>query len=193
MYSSRLKPSLDFIVALMAIIILSPIFLIVAAAIKIDSKGSVFFLQERLGKDGEIFNICKFRSMRTDLDFKTDKTLSTDPRITQVGRFIRKTSLDEIPQLINILNGDMSFIGPRPPLPHYPRRYEEYSLCDRKRFCVKPGISGLAAIRQREIHDWDKNIPLDVEYAENISAILDLELFINSLFAFFKTNNIYSK
>ena len=193
MLYTTLKHFVDRCVSFVAIVILSPLILGVAVAIIVDSKGSPFFKQERLGLKGKVFKIVKFRSMRTDLNFKTDETLSTDPRITKVGRFIRKTSLDEIPQLINILKGEMSFIGPRPPLPHYPRKYNEYTDFDRQRFNVKPGISGLAAIRQREEHDWDKNIPLDVEYAEKISAKLDFQLFMTSLFAFFKTDNIYTK
>jgi lipopolysaccharide/colanic/teichoic acid biosynthesis glycosyltransferase len=117
----------------------------------------------------------------------------TDPRITSVGRFIRKTSIDELPQLLNILKGDMSFIGPRPPVTTFPKRYEEYSEFERQRFYVKPGISGLAAIRCREIHDWDINIPIDVEYVKTLSFKNDTRLFILSLAAFLKTDNIYSK
>lgn len=115
-----------------------------------------------------------------------------DPRITNVGDFLRKTSLDEIPQLINILVGDMSFIGPRPPLTFIPHKIEDYNDFERKRFQVKPGISGLAAIRCREIHDWNINIPIDVEYVEHLSFVLDFSLFIRSLLVFFKTDNIYS-
>jgi lipopolysaccharide/colanic/teichoic acid biosynthesis glycosyltransferase len=130
--------------------------------------------------------------MSTTSTFKTNKTLSTDPRITKVGRFIRKTSLDEIPQLINVIRGEMSFIGPRPPLTNFPVKFEDYNDFDRRRFDVKPGISGLAAIRQREVHDWYQNFPLDVEYVENMSLRLDIKLFFLSLFTFFNTKNIYS-
>jgi lipopolysaccharide/colanic/teichoic acid biosynthesis glycosyltransferase len=119
--------------------------------------------------------------------------LESDPKITKVGRFIRKTSLDEIPQLINILKGDMSFIGPRPPVVHYPKKYEDYTTYEKQRFEVKPGLSGLAAIRAREINDWSLIIPVDVEYVQNISFRLDAKLFFSSLFVFFRTDNVYTK
>lgn len=193
MYTHFFKPLFDITLALIAIVILLPVFVIVAIAIRLDSPGSALFFQNRLGKNGVVFKICKFRSMRNDVNFKTNETLATDPRITRVGQFIRKTSLDEIPQLFNIVKGDMSFIGPRPPVPTFPKRYEEYNNFEKKRFNVKPGISGLAAIRQREVHDWNLNIPVDVEYVEKISFKMDCSLFISSLTVFFKTYNIYSK
>jgi lipopolysaccharide/colanic/teichoic acid biosynthesis glycosyltransferase len=187
-----LKELFDRSVAFVILIVLMPLFLIIAFFIKIDSKGSILFLQNRLGKNGAVFKICKFRTMRTDTNFKTTETLATDPRITNFGKILRKTSLDEIPQLINIIKGEMSFIGPRPPLTTYPKIYNEYNEFERKRFNVKPGVSGLAAIKQREVHDWNLNIPVDVEYVEKISFKLDMKLFIASLFVFFKTDNIYS-
>jgi len=193
MYTHFFKPLFDITLALIAIVILLPVFVVVAIAIRLDSPGSAMFFQNRLGKNGVVFKICKFRSMRNDVNFKTNETLATDPRITRVGQFIRKTSLDEIPQLFNIVKGDMSFIGPRPPVPTFPKRYEEYNNFEKKRFNVKPGISGLAAIRQREVHDWNLNIPVDVEYVEKISFKMDCSLFISSLTVFFKTYNIYSK
>jgi len=195
MYRRFIKPAFDFVVALIAIIVLIPILILVAIAIKLNSKGSVFFLQERLGKNGRVFKIFKFRSMRTDIvTYKFGEVLTeNNPQITYTGKFIRKTSIDEIPQLINILKGDMSFIGPRPPVTFYPKKYEDYTDFEKQRFSVKPGISGLAAVRQREINDWSKNIPVDVEYVQNISFLLDLKLFLVSLLAFFRTDNIYTK
>jgi len=193
MYTHFFKPLFDITLALIAIVILLPVFAIVAIAIRLDSPGSALFFQNRLGKNGVVFKICKFRSMRNDVNFKTNETLATDPRITRIGHFIRKTSLDEIPQLFNIVKGDMSFIGPRPPVPTFPKQYEEYNDFEKKRFNVKPGISGLAAIRQREVHDWNLNIPVDVEYVEKISFKMDLKLFLSSLSVFFNTRNIYSK
>ncbi|MCX6238331.1 MAG: sugar transferase [Bacteroidia bacterium] len=192
MYKSVIKPILDWIIAMFAFVILSPILFIIAVAIKIDSQGSVFFLQNRLGKNGKVFKVIKFRSMRSDSNYKTRNTMESDPRITKVGQFIRKTSLDEIPQIINILKGEMSFIGPRPPVVNYPKKYEDYTDFERQRFLVKPGISGLAAIRCREVHDWNINIPIDIEYVTNLSFKLDLKLFIASLITFFKTDNIYT-
>jgi undecaprenyl phosphate N,N'-diacetylbacillosamine 1-phosphate transferase len=194
MYKYIIKPLFDWGIALCALLILSPVFLIVAIAIKINSPGPVFFIQNRLGRDGKIFKIIKFRSMRTDSPAKKDNKLyETDPRITQVGRFIRKTSIDEIPQILNILKGEMSFIGPRPPVTTFPKRFEEYNEFERHRFDVKPGISGLAAVRCREIHDWDINIPIDVEYVNTLCFKNDIKLFLVSLTAFLKTNNIYGK
>jgi len=194
LYKSNLKPAIDWVIALVALVILSPLLILVSLAIKLDSKGPVFFMQDRLGLHGKVYRIFKFRSMVVITSGKTDNKLyKDDPRITKVGRFIRKTSIDELPQLINILAGDMSFIGPRPPVPHFPKRIEEYNSFEYQRFLVKPGISGLAAIRCREIHDWDINIPIDVEYVKNYSFTYDAKLFLASLLAFFKTNNIYRK
>lgn len=194
MYLRIIKPVADFIGALIAIIVLSPVFVLVPIAIMLNSPGPVFFLQERLGKNGRIFKIFKFRSMRTDIvTYKFGEVLTENhPQITYTGKFIRKTSIDEIPQLINILMGEMSFIGPRPPVTFYPKKYEEYTEFEKQRFNVKPGISGLAAVRQREINDWSKNIPVDVEYVKDVSLWLDLRLFLISLLAFFRTDNIYS-
>ena len=155
----------------------------------------MFFLQERLGKNGRIFKIVKFRSMRTDINsYKFGEVLTeNNPQITRTGKFLRKTSIDEIPQLINILKGEMSFIGPRPPVTFYPKKYEEYTDFEKQRFLVKPGISGLAAIKQREINDWSKNIPVDIQYVNSISMWLDIKLFAASLLVFFRTDNIYTK
>ena len=179
---------------MVAIIFLIPLFIIISVLIRIDSPGPVFFLQDRLGMRGKIFKIIKFRSMRTDLPKAgTSQLYETDPRITSVGRFIRKTSIDELPQILNILKGDMSFIGPRPPVTNFPKKYGEYTEFEKQRFCVKPGISGLAAVKCREIHDWSINIPIDVEYVNTLSFKNDARLFLLSLTAFIRTDNIYSK
>lgn len=191
-YAFLIKPIFDFFIALFAILLLSPIFLLAIVAIRFDSRGPAFFIQERVGRNGLVFKIYKFRSMSVDMQYQTNQTLSSDPRITKVGHFIRKTSIDELPQLINILKGDMSFIGPRPPLPHYPKVFADYNEFEKQRFLVKPGMSGYAAVKQRAVHDWNQNIPLDVEYVKRISFLLDAHLFIYSLFAFFRTNNIYT-
>lgn len=194
MYKSIIKPASDFIIALIALIMLFPFFLIVAIAITIDSPGSALFLQERLGMNGQVFKLYKFRSMSKGLNkLSGGKLFENDSRITKVGQFIRKTSIDELPQLINILKGEMSFIGPRPPVTYFPKKFEEYSDFEKIRFNVKPGISGLAQIRCREIHDWDINIPIDVEYVQNFSFSNDFKLFLKSIFVFFKTNNVYRK
>jgi undecaprenyl phosphate N,N'-diacetylbacillosamine 1-phosphate transferase len=192
MYKQVFKPILDWILALIAFILLSPILLFVAIVIRIDSSGSALFLQERLGRNGKVFRVYKFRSMTNGINKLTDgKLYDNDPRITRVGNFIRKTSIDELPQLINILRGDMSFIGPRPPVTYFPKKYDEYTDFEKIRFNVRPGISGLAQIRCREIHDWNVNIPIDVEYVRNYSFLYDMNLFLKSVLVFFKTDNVY--
>jgi undecaprenyl phosphate N,N'-diacetylbacillosamine 1-phosphate transferase len=193
-YKSFFKPLLDWITAVVGFIFLLPLFAGISLAIKLDSKGPVLFMQQRLGRFGRIFNVYKFRSMIVQNKMTGDNKLyENDPRITRVGRFIRKTSLDELPQLLNILSGDMSFIGPRPPVTYFPKKIEEYNDFEYQRFLVKPGISGLAQVRGREIHDWDINIPIDVEYVQNYSFVYDLKLFLASLLFFFKSDNIYRK
>jgi undecaprenyl phosphate N,N'-diacetylbacillosamine 1-phosphate transferase len=194
-YKKYFKLFLDCVLAFIGILLLSPLMLLISLAIKIDSKGPVLFKQPRLGLNGFVFQIFKFRSMVSDQScfHKARKIYEDDPRITKVGRFIRKTSLDEIPQLFNIIKGEMSFIGPRPPLPYFPKKYEDYTDYEKQRFTVKPGISGLAQTRCREVHDWEVNILIDVEYVNNYSFMYDLKLFLASLCFFFKTDNIYRK
>lgn len=195
MYRRFIKPLIDRILAIFAILLLFPVFVLISVAIKIDSKGPVFFRQARLGRNGKIFYIFKFRSMVSDQSSyrKPLKIYEDDPRITVSGSILRKTSLDELPQLINIARGEMSFIGPRPPLTWFPKPFEEYSESEKQRFTVKPGLSGLAQVRCREIHDWKVKIPIDVEYVNNLSFTNDVKLFLRSLSAFFKTDNVYSK
>jgi undecaprenyl phosphate N,N'-diacetylbacillosamine 1-phosphate transferase len=194
MYKLFLKPFLDWIIAFCALIVLIPFFILIAVLIQIDSKGPAFFFQERLGRYGKVFKVIKFRSMYFDrAPTGSHKLYENDPRITKVGSFIRKTSIDELPQILNILKGEMSFIGPRPPVINFPKKYEDYSESERPRFLVKPGISGLAQIRCREVHDWDINIPIDAEYVQNYSFIYDLKLFLASLTSFFRSDNIYRR
>ena len=195
MYKTFFKPLFDWLIAFVAIIILMPLFLVVALAIKIDSRGPVFFRQERLGRLGRVFNIYKFRSMRNDIYVPVGSVIvyENDPRITRIGKFIRKTSIDELPQLFNIIKGEMSFIGPRPPVTNFPKKYNEYNEEEKARFYVKPGLSGLVHVRQREINDWNLNIPVDLEYVRNYSFFYDLRLFICSVLIFFRTDNIYTR
>jgi len=195
MYKTYFKSLIDWIIAFMALIVLMPLFLVVAFAIKCESKGPVIFRQERLGRFGKVFKIWKFRSMSNSIDIPVGsvKVFENDQRITSIGKFIRKTSIDELPQLINILKGEMSLIGPRPPVPYYPKNYNEYTDIEKIRFTVKPGISGLVQVRQREINDWDINIPVDIEYVQRCSFWFDLRLLLSSLLVFFRTDNIYSR
>lgn len=178
-----IKRVLDFLLSFVALIILSPLFLIIAICIKIDSKGPVFFKQERLGKDGEIFLIYKFRTM-VDGAIHMGSGLRTDegdPRITKVGGFLRKTSLDELPQLINVLKGEMSIVGPRPPVPYHPHKYEDYSEEQKLRFTVLPGITGYAQINGRNEIEWDERIKYDIYYARNWSLGLDFKIFFRTI------------
>ena len=195
MYRTFFKPICDHILAFLALVILLPVFLAVAVAIKCDSAGPVFFRQERLGLMGKVFRIYKFRSMTHDNNTRVGSVtvFENDPRITRTGKFIRKTSMDELPQLINILLGEMSFIGPRPPVPYFPKHYEEYTDTEKIRFTVRPGLSGLVQVRHREINDWNINIPVDIEYVRKCSFWFDLKLFLASLLVFFRTDNIYSR
>lgn len=194
MYKRYFKVLIDWFIAFFAIILLFPLLLIVAILIRIDSVGNPIFIQERLGYKGKVFKLYKFRSMSQGVNkMHNGKLFDNDPRISKVGHFIRKTSIDELPQLLNILKTEMSFIGPRPPVTYYPKNYDAYTEFEKKRFLVRPGISGLAQIRCREIHDWNINIPIDVEYVENFSFKNDVRLFAKSLLVFFKTTNIYRK
>lgn len=188
-----IKCIIDFVLALIGLIVLLPLFLIIAILIKIDSKGPVFFLQERLGKDGKVFKIYKFRTM-VDGAVNIGSGLRTDEgdsRITKVGNVLRKTSLDEIPQIINILKGEMSIIGPRPPVPYHPRKYEEYSNEQKKRFIVRPGISGYAQVVLRNSGTWDERIELDVQYVDKMSFRFDFYIFFRTIYTVIKKDNIY--
>lgn len=195
MYRRFIKPFIDRLLAIIVLVLLLPVFIVISIAIKLDSKGPVFFRQARLGRNGKVFYIFKFRSMVNDQSSfrKPLKIYEDDPRITFTGSIIRKTSLDELPQLFNIVRGEMSFIGPRPPLTWFPKPFEDYSEFEKQRFSVKPGLSGLAQIRCREIHDWNVKIPIDVEYVNNLSLTYDTKIFLRSLLSFFKTDNVYSK
>lgn len=183
-FYSCIKRIMDIILSVIALIILSPILLVVSIAIKIDSKGPVIFKQERIGKNGKVFKIYKFRSMVVGAEKKGTGVYSdkNDARVTKVGKFIRATSIDELPQLVNILKGEMSFIGPRPVLTYHPWKYEEYTEEQLKRFIVRPGVTGLAQINGRKQVEWNKRIEYDVEYVENISFILDLKIFFKTIY-----------
>lgn len=178
------KRCIDVILALIAIIVLSPVFLVVSLLIKIDSKGSVMFKQERLGVNGKTFEILKFRSMIMNAEHTGSGVYSgkNDSRVTAVGKFLRASSLDEIPQFINILKGDMSFIGPRPPLTYHPWELEEYTDEQRRMFEVKPGITGWAQVHGRKDVEWNKRIKLNVWYVDNMSLLLDTKNFFMTIF-----------
>lgn len=172
------KRFLDIIVSALGIFLLSPLIIITAIMIKIESPGPVFFKQERLGVEGKVFRIYKFRSMCLDAEKGGVYEKEGDKRVTRVGKLIRKTSIDEIPQLINILKGQMSLIGPRPPLTYHPWKYEEYTQEQKKMFLVKPGVSGWAQIKGRKSVEWEKRIKLNIEYIDKISFLLDLKILL---------------
>ncbi len=168
------KRIVSFIMALLLIVVTSPVMLLVALAIKIeDFKGPILFKQERPGKDEKIFKIYKFRTMKTQLEDINGRALSDFERLTKVGRILRKTSLDELPQFFNVLKGDMSFIGPRPLLVQYLPYYNERQ---HKRHNVRPGISGWAQVNGRNSIDWEEKFELDVWYVEHVSLALDLKI-----------------
>ena len=177
------KRALDVTFSLIGTAVSSPILLAVAAAVKLDSKGPVIFKQERLGKDGKVFEMYKFRSMCVCAEHMGTGQYSYkgDSRVTRVGKIIRATSLDELPQFINILKGDMSFIGPRPTLTYHPWKLEEYTDFQRRRFEVRPGITGLAQVHGRKAIDWNDRIKYDVEYVDNLSLGLDCKILFQTV------------
>jgi len=177
MYQIFGKRFLDLIVAIMAFILLSPLFFIVLILLFIANKGSPFFFQQRPGKNEKIFNIIKFKTMN---DAKDDQgnLLPDAQRLTRIGGFVRKTSLDEMPQLLNVIKGDMSLIGPRPLLVSYLDLYDEV---EKKRHNVRPGITGWAQVNGRNAIDWETKFKLDVYYVENLSLALDIKILLKTI------------
>ncbi len=171
MYAHFFKPLFDFIGALFLLLLLSPIILGVMVLLAIANRGSVFFTQPRPGKNERIFNVIKFKTMNDKKDASGNLLPDAD-RLTAIGRFIRSTSIDELPQLINVLKGDMSFIGPRPLRVHYLPLYTDEQ---KRRHLVKPGISGWAQVNGRNAISWQKKFELDVWYVDHISFLTDLK------------------
>jgi lipopolysaccharide/colanic/teichoic acid biosynthesis glycosyltransferase len=173
MYKNFLKSVSDFFIAFLGVLVLSPLLLIVTVGLFFANQGKPFFFQLRPGKNGKHFNIIKFKTMNDKMD-TTGVLLNDAARLTKIGSFVRKTSLDEIPQLINVIKGDMSLIGPRPLLPEYLPLYNEFQ---NKRHEVKPGITGWAQVNGRNAISWEKKFEYDVWYVNNISFILDVKIF----------------
>ncbi|MGM0408479.1 MAG: sugar transferase [Bacteroidota bacterium] len=173
LYENVIKRIMDIIISLMGLLILSPVFIMVSIVLLISNNGKPFFFQKRPGKNEYIFSIIKFKTMNDNKDENGD-LLPFDQRITKTGAFIRKYSLDEIPQLLNVLKGDMSLIGPRPLLIQYLPLYNDWQ---KKRHDVKPGITGWAQVKGRNAITWKKKFELDVWYCENISFMLDMKIF----------------
>ena len=178
-YKNGLKRVLDCAIALPVLLVAAIPMALIAIAIKLDSPGPVVFRQQRLGKNGKVFDMLKFRSMCLNAEHTGSGVYSEkgDKRVTRVGKFLRATSLDELPQLINILRGDMALIGPRPPLTYHPWPLEEYSPEQRRMFEVRPGITGWAQINGRKAVEWHRRIELNVWYVDHVSFLLDVKIF----------------
>lgn len=187
MYKHFFKRFFDILFSLLGIIVAAIPMLIIAIAIKIDSKGPVIFKQERVGKNGKVFHILKFRSMCVGAEHQGSGVYSGkgDKRITRVGGLLRKTSLDEIPQLFSVLKGDMSFIGPRPPLTYHPWPLDQYTEEQKRMFEVRPGITGWAQINGRKDVEWNKRIKLNVWYVDHVSMSLDIKILFKTVFKVF--------
>ncbi|MDA2240397.1 sugar transferase [Bacillus cereus group sp. Bc222] len=196
-----IKRLMDMFGALCGIVLLLPIFIIVTILIKLeDPKGPVFFKQVRVGKDGREFGMYKFRSMVTDAEERLKDLLQRnevsgamfkmkdDPRVTKIGRFIRKTSIDELPQLLNVLKGDMSLVGPRPPLP---REVKEYTSYDKQRLLVTPGCTGLWQVSARNSVGFNEMVKLDLEYIQNRNIIYDMKIIIKTIKVVCSSQNGY--
>ncbi len=186
MYISIVKPIADFFAALIGLVILSPIFLLITILLFISNHGKPFFFQLRPGKNGVIFKIVKFKTMNDKKD-ANGQLLPDGQRLTVVGSFVRKTSLDEIPQLINVLKCDMSLVGPRPLLPNYLHLYSDFQM---RRHEVKPGITGWAQVNGRNAISWDKKFAYDVWYVEHISFILDMKILFKTVLKVLKRDGI---
>ena len=182
-YKTYIKRLLGFILAMLGSIIVMPFALIIGLLIKLDSKGPVLFKQQRLGQNGHVFVFYKFRSMEVNAEKNGTGVYSFqgDPRVTRVGRILRKTSLDEIPQLINILKGDMGFVGMRPPLTYHPCRIDEYTEEQKKVFNLRPGITGWAQINGRNAVEWDERIRLNLWYQEHVTFLLDVKIILHTV------------
>ncbi|EOS39934.1 hypothetical protein C808_00905 [Lachnospiraceae bacterium M18-1] len=184
MYRNVIKRAIDCMVSFLVLAVGAVPMLIVAILIKLDSPGPVLFKQERIGKNGKVFKILKFRSMCQGAEHTGSGVYSgkNDARVTRIGRILRATSIDELPQAINILRGDMALIGPRPPLTYHPWSYEEYTEEQKRMFEVRPGITGWAQVCGRKNVEWHKRIRLNVWYIDHISFRLDLRIFLMTIF-----------
>ena len=188
MYKSLLKPTIDFLVALIGLLVLSPVFLFVMIALTIANNGKPFFFQKRPGKNEKIFSIIKFKTMNDKKDAQGN-LLPDAQRLTRSGAFVRKTSLDETPQLINVLKGDMSLIGPRPLLIQY---LPLYNAQQKRRHEVKPGITGWAQVNGRNAISWTQKFEYDVWYVDNVSLTLDFKIGLMTIQKIFKSEGISS-
>lgn len=187
LYKCFLKRFFDIIISVFIILFFSPVLLLLAILVKLDSPGPVVFKQQRLGRGGKVFDMYKYRSMCVNAESQGTGVYSHkgDPRVTRVGRFLRATSADELLQVINILKGDMSFIGPRPPLTYHPWKLEEYTEGQLRMFKMRPGITGWAQINGRKDVEWNKRIEMNVWYVDNVSLFLDIKIFFMTILKVF--------
>lgn len=176
-YRHIIKPFFDFLFATLLLLVFSPIFIIISIILTITYKGSPFFTQKRPGKNEHIFKILKFKTMTDEKD-ANGKLLSDAQRLTPIGKILRKTSLDELPQILNVIKGEMSFIGPRPLLVKY---LPYYTKTEAKRHTVKPGLTGLAQVSGRNFLNWDERLQKDVDYVNNLSLYLDISIFFKTV------------
>ncbi len=184
MYTTAIKPFFDFVASLMAIVLLLPLIIFVYLILRWGSIDVPLFYQLRPGKEETIFHIVKFKTMTDETNGK-GVLLSDDKRLTRIGSFLRKTSLDELPQLFNVLKGDMSLVGPRPLRVRY---LPYYTFREKLRHTVKPGITGLAQVSGRNALSWDKRLELDALYADNVSFVLDCKILMKTLVKIFRTS-----
>lgn len=186
-----MKRVLDIVVSLLALVALLPVFVVIAVAIRLSSRGPVVFRQERAGKHGKPFVFYKFRTMKSEVDpFGASPKSGEDPRLTKVGRFLREYSLDELPQLFNVLKGDMSIVGPRP---LYVSQMAEWNDRQKKRLLVKPGLTGLAQISGRGELTREQKLELDVEYVETANFLTDIKIILTTIAQVFGRKSIYER
>ncbi|MDO4153625.1 MAG: sugar transferase [Clostridia bacterium] len=183
-----IKRFLDILVSAVALVVLSPLLLLLALLVRLTSEGPAIFKQKRIGKDGKVFEIYKFRSMCVGAEGKGSGVYSGkgDARVTKIGKILRATSLDELPQFVNILKGEMSFIGPRPPLTYHPWEYSEYTEEQLRMFEVRPGITGWAQVNGRKDVEWNRRIELNVWYVDHMSLWLDIKIMFMTVFKVLK-------
>lgn len=189
MYKNSVKIFFDFTASFIGLIILSPILIIISICLCISNKGNPFFFQKRPGKNGRIFEIIKFRTMNNRRDLNGNLLRDAD-RLTDFGSFVRRTSLDEMPQLINVLRGEMSIVGPRPLLPKYLHLYNQ---CQKRRNEVKPGITGWAQINGRNTISWDQKFTLDTWYVDHQDFLLDFKILLTTVKKVFISEGITQK
>ena len=191
MYKKYVKRILDIVFSFILLVILSPLFFVIMLLIRLDSKGGSFYKQERIGRNEKLFNILKFRSMYANSEHTGSGVYSddNDPRVTRIGRILRRYSLDELPQFVNIFRGEMSFIGPRPPLTYHPWPIERYTPLQRKMFTVRPGMTGWAQVNGRRVIDWNERIRYNNWYIDHLSFALDCKIIWMTVKGVLKNDN----